>query len=670
MNPGKGKNLQDFAFTLRAHIPNKIVRRARTVLGSLPETVFSLLGLEHLISHLIASSFAPWCERCSSAARIRPQRTIPTFPDEGLVALVVASRGDSEITLSEWCELLGAERARCGEALVLVSDLSSEESGEPVLKVCRVDDKSAVTDEVGRWFASGGSELVVYYFAAKGAPLKEIARLNPLARCESCGDEFAIPTLAELAALPDCSRCKGAGWIDRSDGRSEGCPECDGYGSSANLVRGICGSVALRYVGCLSFRELAALLNSGGMHVSADDACALNAINNSPFADYALGTPIDSLSSKERQQLTCLSAEISGLSGIFGGGDGGGIVALGSTAKEEVGNTTVESTEKRDNSPSQEPSSNEIRLTHCDRGPLAVDSISFSVASSTAVRSRGERAAFLLLEEVAQRFKKRRKLAASCSFGNLRECVFIDGEAHTQHRTVLELLGLADQVACEVSRTQAAQRAGLTEDDFVIGSSTRRCGICVEGLAGEYAGEVCASCNGSGLSAQVCTVPFGAQSYGDLVSQPLSKLREILWMNDVVSEVVAAVPPELASQITPVTRVADLDAETAHVLRLSGALKGLLVEGHRGAVKRPHLNDTLLLLWKPFLLTTTHHGVVLGLFQEVVAAGATVVAAGVPGTLENCFDSVIELRQRSRSALEAAREPYFDSRYVRIVLTA
>jgi truncated hemoglobin YjbI len=138
-------------------------------------------------------------------------------------------------------------------------------------------------------------------------------------------------------------------------------------------------------------------------------------------------------------------------------------------------------------------------------------------------------------------------------------------------------------------------------------------------------------------------------------------------MNDLVSEVIAGIPDELATQVTPATRVADLSVETARFLRLYGGLKKWLLGSHRGGSRKQHLKEKLLLLWKPFGLTMSHQQTVFRLLNEALAAGATVVAAGVPAALEKWFGNVLELTARSRSAAEAARDKCLDSRFSRTV---
>jgi hypothetical protein len=709
MKSVKGKNLQDFTPLLRAHSGitctvsdgdyceishliaqrastpgteggfivglnpsqthhHKIVRRARTVLGSLPETLLSLLGLEHLVAGLLGSSFAPWCKRCSSPARTRPQRALPALPDHGFVALAVAARGIADVTLTEWCELLGAERARCSEGLVSVSDLLPDATGEPVLKVCGVGETGSLRSEAERWFASGGGELIVYHLATRGAPVQELARLNPLARCASCEDEILIPTVAELAALPDCPRCRGEGWIEVSDARLQACDECDGYGSNSEVALGECGPVALRHLGCLSFDEVAELLARDSDSRAAGDMQALQIVSRSPFAEYAIGTPTHLLSTEERAQLSVLSAELSGLSGILFVGDNLPALTFGASA-ESANRACIIEPQWVSVEPSLRESSkngnDEVRLTRCDRGPLSIAAISFPLGQASLLRSSSASAPYALLDEVSLRFKKRRKLASSCSFGELRECVFVDSEAEYAP-TVLEALGLEDEVAQEIARTQSAQRAGLSASDLVLGHSSRRCGICAGNVMGASA-EVCFACSGSGLSAQVCSVTCVGATYGDLLTTSLKRAGELLWMNDLVSEVIAGIPDELATQVTPATRVADLSVETARFLRLYGGLKKWLLGSHRGGSRKQHLKEKLLLLWKPFGLTMSHQQTVFRLLNEALAAGATVVAAGVPAALEKWFGNVLELTARSRSAAEAARDKCLDSRFSRTV---
>jgi hypothetical protein len=415
----------------------------------------------------------------------------------------------------------------------------------------------------------------------------------------------------------------------------------------------------------LSFSEVAELLARGGGSCAAVDAQALQIISHSSFAEYAIGTPTYLLSTQERAQLSVLSAGLSGLSGILFVGDDLPALALGNSIESANQACSIEPQWI-----SVEPSfrgegNDEVRLTQCVRGPLSIPAISFPLGQASLIRSSSAGAPYVLLEEISHRFKKRRKLASSCSFGDLRECAFIDSEAEYPS-TVLELLGVADELAQEIARTQTVQQAGLSTSDLVLGQSSRRCGVC-DGEGGGKGAEACIACGGSGLSAQVCRVTFAGRTYGELVTESLKRAGELLWMNDLVSGVIGGIPDELATQVTPATRVADLSVETARFLRLYGALKKWLVGGHRGSSKKPCLQEKLLLLWKPYGLTTRHQEIVFELLNQVLAAGATVVAAGVPAALEKWFENVLELSECSRSAPEASRDKCLDSRFARVV---
>ncbi len=714
MKQAKGKNLQDFAPLLRAHQgrvitvsdddyrdlsrhisercstfipggglvvginprfthPHKIVQAARTVLGSGPETILSALGIEALVASVLCAHLSPWCTTCNTSARLLPERRLPELPREGVVALGLSARGAPEINLTEWCELLGVERARRDNRLVAVADLIQDDSGEPILRIFANQEYHVLTREVDRWFASGGGELVVYHLASRDAEMRELGRIRNTAVCESCGADVPLPTVATVRAMPECVRCGGKGWLETRSGRLEACGSCDGYGSDAVAANAQCAGVPLRHAGCLSFREVAQLLPGSSARYSLEDIKILELVSASVFGSYGIGMPRTLLSRWELVQLSDLSAQLSGLQGIRFLAEGG--YSCSDPGCEEKKTDSVVCRIEPHWSPVRSSGDGagsrkgEMRLLQVYKGFLALDSIAFPLGVASLVRASSDRAAELLVNEVAERFKIRRKLSATCSFGELKRCVSITGDV-AGDPTVLELLGLAETVAEELARTQAAKRAGLTKADLVVGTTSRRCVECEGGgLLQDHPSQSCSVCRGTGLSAAVNALVFGRSTYGDIIASPLSAAKEALWMSDDVESILSSLIGQLPEEVAFASRSSQIGIEMSRFLQLFGALAALRVAGARGRKSESGLAQTLVVLREPFAITMQHQLIIFQLLDEVLRSGATILAAGVPRPLEKWFSNVVELRQVPRSADDAAQDRYLDSRFVRAMFT-
>jgi hypothetical protein len=150
------------------------------------------------------------------------------------------------------------------------------------------------------------------------------------------------------------------------------------------------------------------------------------------------------------------------------------------------------------------------------------------------------------------------------------------------------------------------------------------------------------------------------------MKMPLLAAREVLWMSDLVSEVLSGIPNEAVCNVTLGTRAAALSPSQVSFLRLYGAFVNSFAVGRVRRTQQLDLQPYLFVLDSLWGLTMRQQEVVSRLFDTSLAAGATIIAAGVPKALEKWFGSMIELQAQTRSAQERTRQRFFDSRFSRV----
>jgi hypothetical protein len=641
-------------------------RFERSVLGSIPvDSLLSALGLEHVAAHLIVAHLLPWCSRCKKSISSLPRTTVVSLPAEGIVALVISRSAEMDISLKEWCELLGAERASVGKRIISASDLTDEAEGEPILRVFSSGERDRIMLEIERWFQSGGGEVSLYHAESRLAELVHLQTVSKTIKCDACGAELHSPALPEIAALHDCARCKGQGWLEVDDLRFEACRDCDGYGANDDMTLARSGDFALRHAAAITGAELAALARSSRVSLPEPEMRLLTAVDESPFADYPIGASVGGFSKAERVLLTQLSADLSGLSTLVLLADRATVVEERPYRANRAALLCIEP-EWITKMPAQRAqSAEEIRLRDCIRGPLQLKEATFRIGAATAVCGESGAGKSLLLSQLVTRFKKRRKLEQQATFGRISNCIAVDGSGDLTVESVAELLGIDGAIADEFSRVQSAKIAGVTRNDFILSKTARRCTAC---SGGGYvdSNAVCSECEGVGLSQSVCTVSMGTHDFKELMKMPLSSARDALWMNDLVAEVLGALSSDDVQRLTLCTRATAIPPSQVSFLRLFGALKKAFCEGRTKRTQEVDLRSYLFVLDSVWGLTRLHQQIVFGLVDDAVAAGATIVAAGVPKALEKSFESVVCLRAERRSADERARQRFFDGRFSRV----
>jgi hypothetical protein len=397
----------------------------------------------------------------------------------------------------------------------------------------------------------------------------------------------------------------------------------------------------------------------------------LEIVESSAFADYPLGASVRLFSKAEQILLTKLSADLSGLATVVFVADRAALVSDSAACKgastvlciEPEWLSTIESLDQLP--PQLEARAEQIRLLECVRGPLSLKEVVFPIGVATAVCGEVGVGKSLLLAQLVARFKKRRKFEQLASFGRLSNCIALDGSADSCSESVAELLGLEGALADEFSRGQSAKRAGATRADFIRSKSTRRCPACT-GSGGDEFGGRCSECQGVGVSVSVSAVSLGTDDFTSVMTMPLPAAREVLWMNDLVSAVLSSLPEDLVQRLTLSTRAAELPPSQRAFLRLFGAFMNASVAGRNRRTQQLDLRGYLFVLDSVWGLTRHHQQVVRRLFDESLAAGATIIAAGIPKPLEKWFGSVVHFRAQARSAQERVQQRFFDGRFSRV----
>jgi hypothetical protein len=641
-----------------------------TALGCVPHSLLHATGLFEMAVDFVLSKATPWCSRCGCDA-IRPQDISQyEIPSGGVVAISIS--GDARgYSLREWCELLGVERAVVRNALVRSVDIGDED-GEPVLVVGAARELEAVLPEVTRWFAHGGGALRILHFASRDAVGVEIGRIHSSWICASCQNTFEAISRAKISEIQPCLQCKGLGWIavtgDFLGERHRACDDCDGNGALSEFFAYRCFGRPLDTVMRMSVSELAAHAQSDSTPLAAELGVFLARLTAVGFGNYRIGSAIDLFSPGENALLAVSMSELSMLADArylldaayssysTDSDEGVGIqerlmlAAPVPTSPREVRQHPLDSNEI-------------VRLRDIRQGPLDVADVSFPMGGITALQGCAGGGKSLLLEIVAARFAKRRKLAHLASFGGLQRCALISGFADPSG-TVLELLGLTGDVAAEIVRTRKAKEFGVLESDLELPRSKYRCCSC-EGTGVSAEGDRCQMCQGALYDWRVSSLPLFDSSVRELLRTPIRELVGLLWQSREVEAVLRLAAEHVQGAITLASAVEDLNPCTRRFLKIVGHLGRFL--GDVNPRSRAHsLAKQLILIDGPCAMPADHQHVVLSLLLSLRQRGATVVYASMPKSLEIEAQSVLRLEFKKDTTEWSAREKYLDSRYARM----
>ena len=411
-----------------------------------------------------------------------------------------------------------------------------------------------------------------------------------------------------------------------------------------------------------TFQSLEEYLKRYSDTVSVDLLARVSNLCDEGFALYSIGMPVDLLSKSERSLATIASARLSALAEAELVVDAG---ALG------VSHAWVNSVVRRNHLPAvrvvwpattkatpveASPAGAHIfTLRDVTVGPLSIPTVSFDVGSYTVVQGESGVGKSLLLQEIARRFAKRRKLAHLGSFGVLKRCHHIQVDS-AEDDTVMELLGIAPFVAEQAARTRHARERGLSKEDFIVSRSRHRCDGC--GGVPSLDNERCSMCDGGLFDRLVGSVVVNHLAFGDLVRGSLAQTGAVLWADDDLNAVLERVPQDVKGSLSLGGSARAVAPALRRFLSILGPLAGIV--GRRGA-----LEGDLVLIDVPFGTTEAYQRVVIQCINELRSRGATIVCAGVPEALENLFSSVVRLRFDTAPQREERAHRFLDRRMTR-----
>ncbi|MFN4895053.1 MAG: hypothetical protein ACK5GN_03760 [Pseudomonadota bacterium] len=640
-----------------------------TPLGVLPHALIQATGIEQELSKYLIESLNPFCSRCGCYATppIRFDRL--SVPESGFVSLSVVD-DYSRASLQERCEWLAAERALIGAKLVRVEDISSDD-GEPVLAVIPTNGPGGgvnlIGSEVSRWFMRGGGELRLMHFVSREALGRELAVVSGSWRCSGCSATIPEPTRALIDSSALCGACQGLGWLEQDVGRLTACRDCDGFGRATEFASYTFHGVPLKHVAALSFAEVLA------HSATAPDELRnrLHKIVARGFGQHALGTPVALLSPGERVSLTALCGDISGFErvqyltdlalGSLKGDELAGALGLASvvTAKPESfrSKVTQDSVRSRDR---------EITLRDIRRGCLDLSEVRFPCGGISFIRGPAGSGKSLLISEVAARFAKRRKLAHLGSFGDIARCTKVHAEP-TGQQSVLEALGLADELAFEIARTRKAQELGILKEELVLPRSRYRCEIC-NGVG--VIARVCAGCEGALYDWRIADLPLAGTTVRGLLTTPCIHLGQVVCVSQKIESVLRAWPKEGGDQVALSTPLARLTRPEQRFIALWGGLIKVLGfgEGQLEAKRsnpRAVLSRDMVLVDGPAVMPHSQLSIIEDMLCRINNMGATVIYADTPQGLELGADCVLQLTLLDSKCEQRARQQYLDTRYAR-----
>lgn len=630
----------------------RLGRISQTLFGMLAPSLAEHLGILTQIINEVLPALTPRCTGCGELAQAPGQISQLAFPFDGfLAAALVDDRQD--VPLRDRCELLGSERALIGQHIVRMEDLQDAD-GEPVLSLLSASHSEEFRTAVSLWLERGSAAVRVLYLAERGSPARELACLRSVWSCARCSMSYQAATKGALLAAEPCARCRGQGWLEVDRGRLFSCEDCDGFGSSSELLRYEWHGTQLRYLAGLPLNSMRCMLPDSS-ELAATLACAAR----HGFGDYPLGAPIGTLSIGERARLSALCVELSQIIGVSIGADSAAIFPSGAE-RSAVGVELFVPACAPAQPAGQQASDQRVIVRAIERGPLSAAELSFPRAALSAIQGESGSGKSLLLEEIAFLFSKRRKLAQQSCFGSLRRCTLVDPFAPFP-TLVGDLIGIMPILAEELAGTRVARERGVEARDISLESSRYRCAACAE----QAPNSGCLECGGTEIDFMAGDIVFGKMRWSEILHAPLAITAELLWRSVHVSAIAAAIPKSIAGQLTLASRVVSLSGPEQRALQLLSALAKIL-SARQGARPAP-LDGELVLLNAPFSLAMEHQTAVWRMLGELNDRGATILCAGVPQALESSFGSVLWLRPTGQAAAERTRHRMYDVRYARAV---
>jgi excinuclease UvrABC ATPase subunit len=245
----------------------------------------------------------------------------------------------------------------------------------------------------------------------------------------------------------------------------------------------------------------------------------------------------------------------------------------------------------------------------------------------------------------------------------LQQCTQLSGLVDSSG-TVLELLGLAEDLAAEIARTRKAKELGLIEKELELPHSKFHCLEC-SGVGRTCDGELCNACQGGLYDWRVGSIEVLGRNVQELLRTPVKQLTELLWTQsatDAVIQLVATYGGDLVSLSTPVK---DLNPATRRFLKLLGGLGRFGGEFALGSDRRS-LSKELLLIDGPYGMPDEHQLAIRSLVMALQQRGATVLYASMPESLEVIAQSVLRFRIGSCDPERRNKEQFLDTRYAQI----
>lgn len=644
-------------------------RMLRAELGVLPHSLMHQLELFDPIVEVVVSGLHPRCDSCGELA-LRPTHLRDlVLPLEGFL---VASVGDDQETLSlkERCELLGVERAVVGERLTRVDDLNNEE-GEAVLAVIASNQRASLEEEIDRWFRRGGSELNIRLYPDRSSHGVLVGSVSRSWRCPSCSRALESPSRQDLSKLPPCERCRGDGWI-LSEGRYVACRDCEGFGSCASVRNFSFQEISLSSLAALSFRELLVRIRQG---ISTDASALLRQkleiVCDGGLGDYPLGAAVEMMSQGERSIVSAVVVALSRLSDVSLVVDG---ESLGMGVSEEIPvalrpfvKVVIPETRHIPARRRVQAEGVALDLRAIERGPLSIPRISFPIGGITSIRGPVGSGKTLLLATIAERFSKRNKLAHLCLFPGLKRCHRIAG-IEEGYEFVLDLVGLSEEIAHEITRTRAAKEAGLQIKDALFQSSSFRCAEC-SGSAIVSQGGPCSRCGGAIFDGRITNLPLLGSSVGEVLTMPLRDLVHLAWGGSTTIAVIERLIQHGMGDLRLSSSAQAVSPPAARFLAVEARLCRVLPSSAQGKGGAQRARGELVLLDGPRVMTSYQESAVLESLDRLRSEGATVLYADMPQGLRESCDFMVCLTPGKAVESREERTNFLDTRYARVMMS-
>jgi hypothetical protein len=644
--------------------------------GRTPYNLMMMLGIESVLCEAVVRQIRPACPRCGGTTERPVQLTPEQLPTQGWIAAVVRD-GVTEVPLRERCELLGTERAYVAGRLVRVTDDEDfpdgvdAAAGEPVAVLESAERLRRDPAPLEGWFARGGGRLLLVHFTARDAVGVELGvRVQGLI-CTGCGSEVAGVHSADLYALPPCAQCAGAGWLESLSGGLAPCGVCDGHGSSDPLTTARCGEWRVRDLLAVTFDQFFRQLP--GMTPSEQALGA--AVSAAGLGGYPLGYPVAYAAPTERLCMALAIARRAQVRGALFVADAAALPALAATPEPPAWLTTAEPRAvlytPADVSSGAQPLPVAVGAGCCavelrDVGPFASTRVTFPCAAATLIQGPAGSGKSVALSEVRRLFAQRRRLAQLCAFPGLKRLTWIASyEPHGE--SVLDALMVWPAVAALAARSRQVQRLGFDPRELEVAHHRHPCPECVEGAGVRAVGSepqgACQSCGGTGLHQRIVQLPLGGSSVGEVLTGTLEAAAELLWADDELCAVFAALPTPLKTQlrlISPLRWCAPADIRCLRVCAGLGRVRAR-AEGRRGAAGA----EELVLLDTPCAGTGAQQHHIVTLFEQLLNRRVTLLCAGAPVGLESLFHHVIHLEVVSAPLEERRGSRTLESRFGR-----